>query len=320
MAELIPRSDRGCTRCHGDAKARFASLKMTDVHAFEPDDHPPFAVRLAMPMPVEGVSGAIDWRTSKFVLAEAREQSNLKFSHVQHLDADKVIRTSDGKGMTCNDCHRPIDDERFAPITMQGSCASCHELAFDALNPERQLPHGKPREAILALQEYFARRYGDPAAAPVVRERRRLPGRVRESTECTGSALTCARQAADAEIAAQFTQSGCVTCHEVTDTQAADIYERYQVLPVRLSNDFFSGARFDHIAHRVQKEHTGDAACLTCHKANVSEHSADVLLPNEAHCFDCHRSKPSREQIASPCAACHTYHPHNAAAAIGMKP
>jgi hypothetical protein len=309
LDELIARTDGGCTSCHADASTRFANLKLTDAQAFEPEQHPPFAARIAMPVPIDGVPGAFEWRTNKTVLADARENSNLKFSHQQHLDADKVIRNSDGQGMSCNDCHRPFDAERFEPITMQGACASCHELAFDPANPERQLPHGKPREVVLALQEYFARRYADPAAAPVVRERRRLPGRTRDTVECTGNALMCARQAAENEIAAQFTQSGCVTCHEVTDTESNDIYERYRVLPVRLSADFFPASRFDHTAHRIQKTQTGDAACMTCHKVNESMQSADLLLPNEKHCMDCHRSDPARHQIASSCSSCHTYHP-----------
>jgi hypothetical protein len=196
------------------------------------------------------------------------------------------------------------------PMSMEATCSSCHELGFDPANPDRQLPHGKPREAILALQEYFARKYSDPAAAPVARERRRLPGRETEDTTCNAGALTCARQAAANEIEAQFTRRGCANCHEVTDSHDADIYQRYEVLPVRLSAEFFPSARFDHSPHRIQKDKSGDAACLTCHGADKSEVSTDLMLPVQAQCMECHRTHPARGQVAGQCATCHTYHPH----------
>ncbi|HYM34772.1 MAG TPA: cytochrome c3 family protein, partial [Steroidobacteraceae bacterium] len=319
LDELIPRADQLCTSCHAKGATRFANLKLLDVSAFEEKLHPPFAPRLLVPASSDGLT----WKMEKTPLATASDHSNLKFSHRQHLDKDRVIRSSDGGALNCGDCHRPtLDGKRFLPITMQETCSSCHELSFDPAAPERQLPHGKPREAILVLQEYYARRYSDPAAAPVVRERRRLPGRSDEVTVCTAGPLPCARQAAANEIEGQFTRRGCVTCHEVNDTQNADIYERYQVRPVKLSTDFFPAARFDHAPHRIQKDRTGDAACLACHKANESAESSDLLLPDEPKCLECHRTHPGTslgaEQIVSPCIACHEYHPRTSAAQLTM--
>jgi len=310
-ANIIVRADQVCTECHAQADKRFAGLKMSNVKRFEPEQHPPFSANLLVPVR-DAASAAITWQTIKTPLAGAREQSNLKFSHQQHLDGNKVIRLSDGAGLGCNDCHKlNSDGKHFAPITMQSSCASCHELTFDTTAPERQLPHAKPREAMLMLQEYFARKYSDPAAAPKVRERRRLPGHEAEEAVCTGSNLECARQMASAEINLQFTKRGCVSCHEVTDTQSADLYERFQVLPVRLSDDFFPSAHFNHRAHGIQKERTGDAACLSCHVANKSEQSSDLLLPGITQCLECHRSRASGDQIVSQCVSCHGYHPRN---------
>jgi hypothetical protein len=60
-------------------------------------------------------------------------------------------------------------------------CVSCHELTFDPEAPERQLPHGKPREVVRALEDYFVRKLTDPKvrdrAEPT---RRRLPGQEEE--------------------------------------------------------------------------------------------------------------------------------------------
>lgn len=315
-ADIVVRGDKVCTECHAQADKRFAALKMDSVQSFEPAQHPSFAANLLVPVRVAGGDEfAIEWQNIRTPLEGAREQSNLKFSHRQHLDANKVIRMGDGAALACNDCHKlNSDGQHFAPLTMQSTCASCHELTFDPAAPERQLPHGKPREAILTLQEYFARKYSDPVAAPKARERRRLPGHEMEETTCSGSALECARQMATAEITLQFTKRGCVSCHAVQDThdgatQSSDIYERFKVLPVRLSGDFFPSARFNHRAHSIQKDQSGDAACLSCHTANKSEQSSDLLLPNSGQCMECHRSHPTGEQIVSSCVGCHGYHP-----------
>jgi hypothetical protein len=304
-ASLNPQSDSGCTTCHADAATRFANLLMADVRAFEPDGHPAFNVRLLLPVQEGG------WQMKKVPQAGASERSNLKFSHRQHLDPARVLSVDDSAALKCADCHvLTTDGMQFEPMTMEGTCASCHELGFDPANPERQLPHGKPREAILALQEYFARKYSDPAAAPIERERRRLPGRETQETVCNAGSLACARQSAAAEIEAQFTVRGCITCHEVGDSRDQDVYQRYQVLPVRLSAHFFPAARFDHGAHQIQKDKVGDAACLTCHSASNSEVSTDLMLPTQQHCMECHRTHPARDQVAGQCATCHTYHPH----------
>jgi len=316
-AEIIVRTDKVCTGCHAQAATQFAALKMPNVQSFEPQQHPPFSANLLVPIRSEGGAGALlDWKIVKSPLDGAREQSNLEFSHEFHLDATKVVRQSDSEALGCKDCHQLAPDgQHFAPLTMQSTCSSCHELAFDASAPERQLPHGKPREVILTLQEYFARRYADPVAAPVVRERRRLPGRELRDFTCKGGVLECARQSASSEISRLFAEAktGCQKCHTVNDTRDADIYERFQVLPVRLSGDFFPAARFDHRAHSIQKDQIGDAACLTCHAASTAKLSSNLLLPADEHCMKCHRTTPQSgqggEQIMSQCVSCHSYHP-----------
>jgi predicted CXXCH cytochrome family protein len=308
---IVVRDDTICTACHSRDADAFGSLKVAAVTAFEPKAHPEFKPQLLRPMTAPAGGGiALDWRLESLDREGAHEQSNLKFSHVQHLDATKVTRRTDGNGLGCADCHKlNADGEHFAPITMASSCSSCHELTFDPAAPDRQLPHGKPREVVLTLQEYFARKYSDPAAAPVVRERRRLPGREQEEIKCTGSALECARSTAAQEIETQFAKRGCVSCHAVVDTHSTDIYERYQVYPVRLAADYYPHMHFDHEAHRIQKDKRGDAACLNCHTANKSEESTDLLVPGISTCLECHRSRPHGDQVAVQCVSCHAYHP-----------
>ena len=106
---------------------------------------------------------------------------------------------------------------------MENRCADCHELTFDPGAPDRQLPHGKPREVVLTLQDYFTRKFSDPNAGRSTRERRRLPGHEEEEQTCTGAPFDCAMRSARAEIENQFTRRGCVGCHVVVDTQSESV-------------------------------------------------------------------------------------------------
>jgi hypothetical protein len=73
-----------------------------------------------------------EWsRAAVAALDKAVEQSNVKFSHNQHLDPDRVLRRGDSKPLNCADCHRlEPDGEHFEPITMEKDCGSCHSLAY----------------------------------------------------------------------------------------------------------------------------------------------------------------------------------------------
>jgi hypothetical protein len=97
----------------------------------------------------------------------------------------------------------------------------------------------------------------------------------------------------------------------VEDTLSDEIYTRFQVHPVRLVNDYFPTARFDHQSHLTQRGVTGDAACLTCHPADLSSSSHDLLIPDIDNCVACHAGgrQRARERVVLNCVNCHDYHP-----------
>ena len=212
------------------ASSKFAQLHVEPVSGFSAEHHPQFKARLLKPTAIAAGSGfEFEWKTEIAALDKAVEQSNVKFSHNQHLDPDRVLRRSDSQPLNCADCHRlEPDGEHFEPITMENRCADCHELTFDPGAPDRQLPHGKPREVVLTLQDYFTRKFSDPNAGRPTRERRRLPGHEEEEQTCSGAPFDCAMRSAHAEIENQFTRRGCVGCHVVVDTQER---ERLRPLP-----------------------------------------------------------------------------------------
>jgi hypothetical protein len=282
------------------------------VSGFSASHHPAFKAHLIKPKTTpDGANVTFEWFTQIQAIDAAVEQSNLKFSHAQHLDPDRVLRSSDSKQLNCADCHRlEPDGEHFEPIRMESRCASCHELTFDPGAPDRQLPHGKPREAILTLQDYFTRKFSDPKGSLPAHERRRLPGHEDEEEQnCIGAPFDCAMRSARVEIENQFSRRGCIGCHVVIDTHSEVLLERFQVYPIKLARDYLPNARFDHRSHQIQGKLTGDAACLSCHKAKQSKQSSDLMLPVMAKCEECHGDKPAVERVKVQCVSCHAYHP-----------
>jgi hypothetical protein len=330
-SQLVINDDHLCVACHAESRRRFGSLKVQKVDGFSQQAHPPFSVLLQK---LKSAAGEVvpnpEWVGRRQPLAHAVEQSNLKFSHAQHLDANRVTRAGAAGGMGCGDCHIPAaDGQHFIPVTMAKTCSSCHELNFDPSAPNRQLPHAKPAEAMLMIEDYFARKYSDPppvnSRVPVRRlpDFARDPSRDQELDACTGPAVFCARQRAAAEIDNQFARRGCVSCHVVVDTQAKDVHERFQVTPVRLGYDYFPEVRFSHKSHRIQGKLTGDQACESCHASRLSKQASDLLIPDIDNCLECHRDKHSRdtmpvkkndarkisEKVTLQCVSCHLYHP-----------
>ena len=326
------RDDSLCVNCHADSHTRFGSLKVDAVKGFAKGGaHPAFAVTLLKPPAAQAGSaepvtadqctasdaelrGSLaNWVASREPVTRAHEQSNLKFSHAQHLDPAQVT-----PALGCADCHTPESDgKHFVPVTMARTCATggCHQLTFDARAPE--LPHGKPCEAMFVIEDFFARVVsGDPTLIPKRRELAlRLPDRERPEEPavepCSGPSYLCASKRSRAEIEHQFapTGSGCAGCHVMNDTQASDIHNRFQVMPVRLTYDYFPSVRFSHKDHTLQKDLTGDAACLSCHAARASKQSSVVMIPDIGKCLECHSDRPAVDQVALQCVSCHAYHP-----------
>jgi len=308
---MVNSSDTMCIDCHGDPAHGFGQLKVAPVLGFGPKTHPEFKPELLVAVTAKAGTGfAYDWKPMVMELDKAKERSNLKFSHQQHLDADRVLRRSDSKPMNCADCHRMEQDgEHFKPIEMEDQCASCHELTFDPTAPDRQLPHGKPREVVLTLQDYFVRKFSEPESDRAARERRRLPGREDEGQECTDAPLDCAKRAARTELESQFTRRGCVGCHGVIDTQSANLFDRFQVIPIRFARDYYPENKFDHRSHQIQNKLTGDDACMSCHKAKDSKDSSDLMVPGLTKCTECHGDKAAVDRVTLQCVNCHEYHP-----------
>lgn len=328
---IIVKDNGLCVGCHGKDSSAFGSLDIKTVKAFSAATHPEFKVHLLKPVADDPQAGTefAQWQYVATALDGAKESSNLKFSHKQHLDPKVSSNRHDG-GMGCTDCHvANLDGFRFAPVTMRDACISCHELTFDPLEPRRQLPHGRPREVIATIEEFYARRYLEPSVVPTATfVRRHTPGEDDkvDVIKCADSAANCAQQSASRTIESQFKVRGCASCHQISDTQNKDIAERFQVLAVRLGNEFYPHALFKHGSHLIQGKLTGDAACKSCHAADKAEDSTQMLIPGMQNCLGCHTDKssdrrptevandptadaaPRRSIVPLGCIGCHRYH------------
>ena len=318
--EIVSSSDKLCSQCHAQREP--------SVREFSSRGHPEFAATLLNPIVNnEGASPIeLSWVPTKATLNQKITETNhLVYPHDVHLDPKAVTHQQRGDALLCSDCHvlNP-DGEHFAPITMEQHCADCHDLSFDINNPQRQLPHGEPKEVFETLRTYYVNLTFNPVEKGF--QRRRMPGKVTVDERCVKD-YECAIKQAQREAEKQFLQSGCVTCHEVKSVAGAEGGEQWQVLPVKLNQDWFANARFDHRSHLTPSDFTqsqsvqasganhqsaSNQVCLNCHTAASSSTSGDVLMPVRAQCTNCHGDKSDGGNVALNCIACHGYHRGNA--------
>lgn len=309
--ELIARQDKGlCVDCHAEPDAWEYTGKgsMGSVVGFTEAQHPRFRLAFWRPQGPEAALGWIRERVRPVTADMPSESSSLKFNHAVHMDVDKVTLEASGQPMACADCHVLRESgEHFEAISMDDHCRSCHGLSFDVFDPDIELPHGEVRAAVTAMEAHFIREFTDPVlrAERAQEKPRRVPGKRTAAIVCEGIGLDCGRAEAMKEAAYQFTESGCITCHEVTDSGLANVMDRFRVHPAKVAVDWYPESRFLHSAHRYGGADP-DQACLSCHEAMSSEVSTDVLIPNQDNCLECHDE--SRGGVAAECTACHEFH------------
>ncbi|MGA1371221.1 MAG: cytochrome c3 family protein [Pseudomonadales bacterium] len=281
---LVTGSATLCVDCH--QAARPWSPNMPVVSAFSTAGHPQFEVSLWRENPSADASADTRWIRVKQIHSNterARESSNLTFPHELHLNSDNVALMNEGQTLVCANCHR-IDQSNgdVTPVEMTRDCGACHALTLDLAAPDLRLTHGSERVVIAELRAHFMRKAA--GANPAVAERR-------------------LRQ----EVAHQFGSAGCGLCHDVRQRPDETIEDSWRVAPVRIADDWYRGARFDHRPHLTNPGINGKAvSCLDCHAADTSSSAQDVLMPVLDTCLSCHNSE--RIEQAGICLDCHGYH------------
>lgn len=287
-------NDRMCVDCHREIGARApgaGSLRVADFAR----DHPAF--RLSVPEET-GV------RRVRQGEAPVVEKSNLVFPHAVHLDPKGVRSPLQGRmTLECKSCHQPDAARRgFEPISMPKHCQECHQLQFEPAVTTREVPHGKPAEALTVIEEFYAtlalrgepdsfqKAFGVPGAG--------LLRRVGEASSSERqSALALASKKARQVGEELFEVRVCKTCHAVSRDGGA-----WKIAAIRPNHAWMPRANFDHKVHLHVK-------CAGCHEVAASKKASDVAMPAIAKCRECHGgSKPAPDKITSNCLLCHGFH------------
>jgi hypothetical protein len=300
-AHLIQTAQNLCSDCHSMVESDPGS-ELANISDFA-SDHTQFKVAV---MATGGMSrnDPKAWQRISLDDPAIRHQTGLIFPHDIHLDTDGVKGPQGKQIMVCDDCHQTDASGNYMiPIRMEPQCQSCHRLEFDPDDLKRELPHSDLTNMRKMLNEYYsllALRGGvkEKDAPDLVTERRR-PGKPLTRVE-QGIALQWALAKAEfvAEEVIEF--RSCNLCHEVErDPSSA---EGWVIPPVYLAQSrWMTKGDFDHETHQ-------NTSCETCHAAETSSQSEDVLLPGIKVCQECHGGQHATDRLPSTCIVCHDFH------------
>jgi predicted CXXCH cytochrome family protein len=285
--QLAQVDDGFCVKCHGDLKTTQGPPKIAPAVGTFPSGHPDFAAL---------TSGAPD-------------PGRVRFNHAVH--AKGSIRGPNGpETLECSSCHkpelartaasakRPATTGLMASIDYQQNCARCHPLFFDE-RIEKAAPHTTTVKVRAFVQQTLLDYIGahpDDIAKPDSAFRRvplNFP-RPPEPPARNADEWVSRRMAADERILWNKT---CAECHErenVNPTSAG----LPSYAPTNMTKQWMPRATFDHTPHMM-------VTCQSCHAAEASTKTSDVLLPNQTVCATCHAPARGAE---SRCVECHRYH------------
>jgi len=295
-AKIIETRQQLCVDCHQDLKSKLKNTKLANVSDFG-TDHPQFS-----PSIITKPSFTYPVFTRMSLDENPTGFSGLKFPHDLHMETGKAVgkmasgldeRYSFADGVECADCHRPeAGGALFEPVNMQQDCAVCHDIAFeDDDGYLRTLRHGEPNEVIATMRDfYLAKALANIRDVEMNSATRRRPGRAARLRDLNRREL--AFKQADNRTAAKVksifsTGGACFDCH-VIDFPVDPASLDYQVRPISVNDLFYPKSPFDHASHEV-----GDLTCSSCHEAETSKLSSDILLPKIKVCRDCHIGEES---------------------------
>jgi hypothetical protein len=294
VTRMAAPAQQFCADCHSTLKEKLADTQLGDASDFGLR-HPQFTPAVVTdPFSRKLTAVSLD--------ANPRESSGLAFPHKTHLDKQGGVarmaasfageRGYGKNGMDCKDCHRPTEDGlRFKPIEMERDCEGCHSLAYDKVGTIfRRLRHGDVEQMIADLS------VTSNADMPLVTGRQR-PGDYAPGRPYNFNFSPPAYNAA--VIRGALSKDGvCGECHTPTFENGLP-----GVVPVTLVSRYMQQGWFDHKAHKQEK-------CTSCHAADKSTTSADVMLPGVKSCRTCHLGEDASDaKVPSGCAMCHSYHP-----------
>jgi len=299
-SHLILRDDQGCTDCHADIDNIAGAPSQLRAVSSWSAGHPEFKVSIPR------LEQAGRWSIERISIDSplAKSSSNLIFPHSVHMNPDGIEGPEGPEQLNCGSCHQPDEGEiGMQPVSMEQHCSSCHLLTFDPDHPDRELPHGEPDELLLMMEEFYARRtlIGATLAAGRPAFDAERPGRSNQLDEAArAEALRLAKELAVQSAEDIFERTTCAICHDVT-RRGDGITPAWDVAPVYINQHWMPLSQFDHGAHASE-------TCESCHAAETSLVSSDVLMPDIASCQTCHGDERTDDKLVSVCLDCHSFH------------
>lgn len=299
-SHLILRDDQGCTDCHADIDNIAGAPSQLRAVSSWSAGHPEFKVSIPR------LEQAGRWLTERISIDSplAKSSSNLIFPHSVHMNPNGIEGPKGPEQLNCGSCHQPDEGEiGMRPVSMEQHCSSCHLLTFDPDHPDRELPHGEPDELLLMMEEFYARRtlIGATLAAGRPAFDAERPGRTNQLDEAArAEALRLAKELAVQTAEDIFERTTCAICHDVT-RRSDGVTPAWDVAPVYINQHWMPLSQFDHGAHASE-------TCESCHAAETSLASSDILMPDIASCQTCHGDEHTEDQLVSVCLDCHSFH------------
>ena len=301
--QIARTGDRFCLDCHADLKTSQGDAKVARQVGSFPANHPEFAP----------------------LRPGASDPARIRFNHAVHMKPD--LRGPKGpERLACTTCHtpetvpamrgakRPPATGLMTAATYQQNCAGCHPLFFDE-RLDRVAPHAEPAAVRTfvrqSLTEYIRDNPADISKPDSAL--RRVPlnfPRPPEPPARTAEEWIARRAAADERLLWNKT---CVECHTVTAGGPGSDLPTYA--PANITQRWMPRAAFNHSPHLM-------VSCTSCHAAEGSTKTSDVLLPSTAICATCHTGRRSRltgdhNGAESRCFECHRYHDWTKARPVG---
>ena len=306
-----------CATCHQEHKGRVQIAK-TD-NAFCVDCHTDLKTTQGSPTIATNVGGFPSGHPEfKVVAAGAQDPGRLRFNHAVHMK-DALRGPTGPQKLECGTCHKPelatsasgakprgpATTGLMAPITYAENCASCHPLFFDE-RIEQAAPHAEPASVRAFVQQaligYIRENPGDISKPDA--DFRRMPlnfPRPVEPPARNAQEWVARRAVADERI---LWNKVCAECHERETPDTPGAVPSYA--KSNITKQWMPRAAFDHTPHLM-------ATCSTCHLAEASTKTSDVLMPTQAVCASCHApsrggQQPAAGRAESRCFECHRYH------------
>lgn len=221
----------------------------------------------------------------------AKDNAQLKFNHARHF-ADDITPLNGGAKLDCRQCHVPeADGIGMQRVSYEQHCQKCHSLGADPDLPGFTIPHRDPQKvrdflASLYLQwsDYAAKRFNitDQATLKAFLDQRGEKFKQHWPTsieEVQKRVFFTGDPPIERANSGQFLPA-CAKCHTVTDARPVPKIES-----PNLPDAWLTRGPYKHGAHLHMD-------CRDCHgAAEKSKLTADILLPTQKLCAECHRDR-----------------------------